>query len=88
MKMDSIKKKICNDVLKELFDYYIENFAEEKNDFFEYKDEAKFAAIKYLTEKGKILPRRITRLNAKDQRILTRLIKKARHSGILPFQAS
>ena len=38
---------------------------------------------KYLTEKGKILPRRITRLSAKDQRILTRLIKKARHAGLL-----
>jgi small subunit ribosomal protein S18 len=43
---------------------------------------------KYLTEKGKILPRRITRLNAKDQRMLTRLIKKARHAGLLPFQAN
>lgn len=43
---------------------------------------------KYLTEKGKILPRRITRLNAKDQRILTRLIKKARHAGLLAFQAN
>ncbi len=43
---------------------------------------------KYLTEKGKILPRRITRLNAKDQRTLTRLIKRARHAGLLPFQAN
>ncbi|HNX68165.1 MAG TPA: 30S ribosomal protein S18 [Candidatus Omnitrophota bacterium] len=43
---------------------------------------------KYLTEKGKILPRRITRLSAKDQRTLTRLIKKARHAGLLPFQAN
>jgi len=52
----------------------------------DYKDTDSLS--KYLTEKGKILPRRITRLNAKDQRILTRLIKKARHSGLLPFQAS
>ena len=43
---------------------------------------------KYLTEKGKILPRRITRLSAKDQRTLTRLIKMARHAGLLPFQAN
>lgn len=43
---------------------------------------------KYLTEKGKILPRRITRLSAKDQRTLTRLIKKARHAGLLAFQAN
>ncbi len=43
---------------------------------------------KYITEKGKILPRRITRLNSKDQRTLTRLIKKSRHSGLLAFQAN
>lgn len=43
--------------------------------------------LKFLTEKGKILPRRITRLSAKDQRTLTNTIKKARHAGILPFQA-
>ena len=46
------------------------------------------ALAKYITEKGKILPRRITRLNAKDQRTLTRLIKKSRHSGLLAFQAN
>ena len=51
-----------------------------------YKDSD--ALLKFVTEKGKILPRRITRLNAKDQRVLTRLIKRARHSGLLPFQAS
>ena len=43
---------------------------------------------KYITEKGKILPRRITRLSSKDQRTLTRLIKKSRHSGLLAFQAN
>ena len=43
---------------------------------------------KYVTEKGKILPRRITRLSSKDQRTLTRLIKKSRHSGLLAFQAN
>ncbi|OQA50870.1 MAG: 30S ribosomal protein S18 [Candidatus Omnitrophica bacterium ADurb.Bin292] len=51
-----------------------------------YKDSE--SLTKYLTEKGKILPRRITRLNAKDQRTLKRLIKRARHAGVLPFQAS
>lgn len=51
----------------------------------DYKDTE--ALSKYLTEKGKILPRRITRLSAKDQRALTKLIKKARHAGLLPFQA-
>lgn len=52
----------------------------------DYKDAD--ALGKYVTEKGKILPRRITRLSSKDQRTLTRLIKKSRHSGLLAFQAS
>ena len=52
----------------------------------DYKDVE--ALGKYITEKGKILPRRITRLNSKDQRTLTRLIKKSRHSGLLAFQAN
>lgn len=52
----------------------------------DYKDTENLS--KYLTEKGKILPRRITRLNAKDQRTLTKLIKKARHAGLLSFQAN
>ncbi|HOE68574.1 MAG TPA: 30S ribosomal protein S18 [Candidatus Omnitrophota bacterium] len=51
----------------------------------DYKDTD--ALSKYLTEKGKILPRRITRLNAKDQRTLKRLIKRARHAGLISFQA-
>ena len=52
----------------------------------DYKDVE--ALGKYITEKGKILPRRITRLSSKDQRTLTRLIKKSRHSGLLAFQAN
>ena len=40
---------------------------------------------KYITEQGKILPRRITRLSAKDHRSLTRAVKQARILGLLPF---
>ena len=40
---------------------------------------------KFITEQGKILPRRITRLNAKKQRSITRAIKQARVLGSLPF---
>jgi small subunit ribosomal protein S18 len=40
---------------------------------------------KFITEQGKILPRRITRLNAKQQRSITRAIKQARVLGSLPF---
>ncbi len=41
---------------------------------------------KFLTEKGKIIPRRITGNCAKCQRILARIIKLARHAGIIAFQ--
>lgn len=40
---------------------------------------------KYLTEGGKILPRRRTGLNAKQQRRLTQEIKRARHLALLPY---
>lgn len=40
---------------------------------------------KYVTERGKILPRRITGLTAKQQRELTRSIKRARQLALLPY---
>lgn len=40
---------------------------------------------KYVTERGKILPRRITGLTAKQQRDLTLAIKRARIVALLPF---
>lgn len=41
---------------------------------------------RFLTEKGKILPRRITGNCAKHQRILVRAIKRARHAALIAFQ--
>ncbi len=40
---------------------------------------------KFVTERGKILPRRITGLTAKQQRDLTVAIKRARLVALLPF---
>ena len=40
---------------------------------------------KFVTERGKILPRRITGLTAKQQRDLTIAIKRARIMALLPF---
>lgn len=40
---------------------------------------------KFITERGKILPRRITGLTAKQQRDLTKAIKQARILALLPF---
>lgn len=40
---------------------------------------------KFVTERGKILPRRITNLTAKQQRDMTVAIKRARMLAMLPF---
>ena len=41
----------------------------------------------YVTERGKIIPRRITGTTAKHQRMLTRSIKLARSIALLPYAA-
>jgi small subunit ribosomal protein S18 len=40
---------------------------------------------KFITERGKILPRRVTGTTAKWQRPLAVAIKRARHMALLPF---
>ena len=40
---------------------------------------------KFVTERGKILPRRITGVSCHHQRLLTIAIKRARHMAMLPF---
>lgn len=42
---------------------------------------------KYISERAKILPRRMTGTCAKHQRELTTAIKRARHVALLPFSA-
>ncbi len=49
----------------------------------DYKDIDTLA--KFITEKGKIIPRRITGVSLKHQRMLTNAIKKARYMALLPF---
>ena len=60
-------------------------FCAEKNAVIDYKDVAKLK--KYTSERGKILPRRITGNCAKHQRALTVAIKRARHVAIMPYVA-
>lgn len=43
---------------------------------------------RYVTERGKILPSRITGVSAKYQRKLKKAIKRARASALLPYAAS
>ena len=58
-------------------------FCVDKVTCIDYKDTAKLR--RYLSERGKILPRRITGTCAKHQRQLTVAIKRARHVALLPF---
>lgn len=40
---------------------------------------------KYITEQGKIIPKRITGTSSKYQRQLSLAIKRARHMALLPY---
>ena len=40
---------------------------------------------RYISERGKIVPSRITAVGAKNQRKLAQAIKRARHLGLLPY---
>lgn len=53
--------------------------------YIDYKDVAMLKH--YVTERGKIIPRRITGASAKHQRMLTQAIKLARQIALLPYSA-
>ncbi len=59
------------------------SFCVDKAKDIDYKDTAKLR--KYITERGKILPRRISGNCAKHQRCLTDAIKRARSIALLPY---
>ena len=66
------KKKVCL-------------FCVDKVEHIDYKDTAKLR--RYISERGKIVPRRISGNCAKHQRQLTVAIKRARIVALLPFVA-
>ena len=41
---------------------------------------------KYLSERGKIIPSRVTSVSAKKQRELTQAVKRARFMALLPYK--
>jgi small subunit ribosomal protein S18 len=59
-------------------------FCQNKVDAIDYKDVNTLK--KYITEGGKILPRRMTGVCAKHQRVLAKAIKRARLVDLLPFK--
>lgn len=66
------KRKVCS-------------FCADKIEHIDYKDVAKLR--RFITERGKILPRRISGNCARHQRQVTVAIKRARNIALLPFTA-
>ncbi len=58
-------------------------FCADKVEHIDYKDTN--VLRKFITERGKILPRRISGNCAKHQRMLTTAVKRARNIALLPF---
>jgi len=58
-------------------------FCVDKVEHIDYKDIGRLQ--RFLTERGKILPRRVSGNCAKHQRAMTRAIKRARIVALLPF---
>ena len=61
------------------------NFCVDKVEYVDYKEAGRLR--RYLSERGKILPRRITGNCARHQRQLTVAIKRARQVALLPYTA-
>ena len=66
------RKKVCQ-------------FCADKTETIDYKDVEKLK--KYVTERGKIMPKRITGTCAIHQREVTKAIKRARIVALLPYVA-
>ena len=64
------RKKVCS-------------FCVDRAPYIDYKDVAKLR--RFISERGKILPRRVTGTCAYHQRALTVAIKRARHLALLPY---
>ncbi len=70
MKKEIKTKKICR-------------FTQNKVKYIDYKDVKLLQ--RYVTEQGKVIPKRITGTSSKYQRQLSIAIKRARHMALLPY---
>ena len=69
---DRRRRKVCS-------------FCLDRIEVIDYKEVSKLR--RYLSDRGKILPRRMTGTCARHQRRLTVALKRARHIALLPFSA-
>ena len=69
-KFRKIKKKVCP-------------LCADKNFELDYKNAEQIK--RFINEKGKILPRRATGACAKHQRVITNVVKRARHIAVIPY---
>ena len=60
-------------------------FCEDKITAIDYKEER--VLRRFVTERGKVIPRRMTGTCARHQRMLVRSIKRARHVALMPYVA-
>jgi small subunit ribosomal protein S18 len=58
-------------------------FCDNDETYIDYKDERRLS--RFVSEQGKIIPKRITGNCAKHQRHLVQAIKRARHLALIPF---
>ena len=70
MVMQGLKKRICR-------------YCENGTIYIDYKDERRLS--RFTTDRGKIIPRRISGTCTKHQKQLVQAIKRARHLAMLPF---
>jgi small subunit ribosomal protein S18 len=68
--MERRRRKVCR-------------FCESKADYIDYKDERTLR--RFISDRGKIIPRRVTGNCAKHQRMLTTAIKRGRILALLPY---
>ncbi len=69
-KFRKVKKKVCPLCANQNYELDYKNAEQVK---------------RFINEKGKILPRRATGACAKHQRVITNIVKRARHIAVVPY---
>ena len=77
------RRRRATPVIRRTFVKRLCRFCSDHVDHVDYKDVERIA--RYVTERGKILPSRLTGTCAKHQRVLAQAIKRARFMALLPY---